>query len=216
MSRDALLQQAVMDELEWEPAVTAAHIGVSARDGVVTLSGHVPTFWEKQAAAHAASRVKGVKAVVEELKVELLGNPIPDERLAIDILDRLAKDTSVPRDRIKVEVDDGRVTLTGEVEWKFQKTAAQMAIHKLPGVRWITNKITIRPLLDTFEIRRRVQKALERVAPFDADTVMVHADGGEITLTGQVDTPYERELAENAAWTVPGVTNVKDNIAVTW
>jgi len=104
-SRDTSLQAAVMEELEWDPRVTAAHIGVAAHDGIVTLTGHVPTFWEKEAAEQAAARVRGVKGVVEELKVELLGNPVPDERLAGDALQHLAMDSSVPADTIQVQVE---------------------------------------------------------------------------------------------------------------
>ena len=216
MSKDMLLQQAVRDELEWEPAVTAAHIGVTAKDGIVTLSGHVPTFWEKGAAETAAARVKGVKAVVEEIKVELIGNPEPDERIAEDALRNLSKDTSLPRDRLQVKVEKGHVTLTGEVEWKFQKTAAEVAIHKLPGVTWVTNKITIKPRADALEVRNQIRKALDRVAPYDTDNIVIHADGSKITLSGEVGTSYERVLAEDAAWSVPGVTQVKDNIAIAW
>jgi len=216
MSKDALLQQAVREELEWDPAVTAAHIGVTAKDGVVTLTGHVPSFWEKGAAETAAARVKGVKAVVEEIKVELLGNPEPDERLAEDALRNLSKDTSLPKDRIQVKVEKGHITLTGTVEWKFQKTAAEVAVHRLPGVTWVTNKITIKPHADVFEVRQQIRKALDRVAPFDADNIVIHADGGKIILSGEVGTSYERILAEDAAWSVPGVTQVKDNIAIAW
>jgi osmotically-inducible protein OsmY len=187
-----------------------------AKDGVVTLTGHVPTFWEKGAAETAAARVKGVKAVVEEIKVELLGNPEPDERLAEDALRSLSKDTSVPKDRIHVKVEKGHVTLTGEVDWKFQKTAAEIAIHKLLGVTWVTNKITIEPRADIFEVRQQIRKALDRVAPYDSDNIVIHADGSKITLSGEVTTPYERILAEDAAWSVPGVTQVKDNIAIAW
>ncbi len=111
MSKDIQLRQAVMDELEWEPVVSAAHIGVAARDGIVTLSGHVPNFWEKDAAETAAARVKGVQAVVEEIKVELLGNPVADERIAEDALRNLANDASLPRDGIQVKVEKGHITL---------------------------------------------------------------------------------------------------------
>jgi osmotically-inducible protein OsmY len=216
MSKDAQLQQDVRDELEWEPAVTAAHIGVTAKDGVVTLTGHVPSFWEKSAAETAAARVKGVKAVVEEVKVELLGNPEPDERLAEDALRNLNKDASLPRDGVHVKVEKGHVTLAGEVEWKFQKTAAEVAVHKLTGVTWVSNNITIKPRADVFEVRQQIRKALDRVAPYDADNIVVHSEGSKIILSGEVGTSYERILAEDAAWSVPGVTQVKDNIAIAW
>jgi osmotically-inducible protein OsmY len=216
MSKDAQLQQAVQDELAWEPMVTAAHIGVTAHDGIVTLTGHVPNFWEKGAAETAAARVRGVKAVVDEMRVELLGNPVPDERLAEDALRNLASDTSLPDDGIQVKVENGHITLTGEVEWKFQQTAAELAVHKLPGVRWVSNKIRIRPRADVFEVRQQIRKALDRIAPFEADNIVIHADGGKVTLSGEVDTAYARSLCEEAAWSVPGVTDVDDRIAVGW
>ncbi len=216
MLNDSQVQQAVLDELQWEPAVTAAHIGVAAHNGVVTLTGHVPNYWQKDAAEAAAARVKGVRAVVEELKVELFGNPVSDERLAEDALSHLAKDTSLPKDGIQVQVENGHLTLSGEVEWNFQKQAAETAVHKLPGLTWVSNKLTIKPRANVHEVQQKIRKALDRVAPFDADAIVVHANGGEITLTGEVDTVYERDLAEDAAWSVPGVTMVRDNIAIVW
>ncbi len=190
MAKDALLQQSVIDELEWEPKVSSAHIGVIARDGVVTLTGHVPTYWEKQAAESAAARVKGVKAVVDEIAVELLGNPVSDERLAEHALASLAHDSSLPRDKLQVKVDKGHVTLTGEVEWQFQREAAERDIHTLAGVAWISNKITIKPSAVVEEVREKIHKALARVAPFEADTISVVAKGGTVTLSGIVDTDY--------------------------
>ncbi len=102
------------------------------------------------------------------------------------------------------------------MEWKFQQTAAQIAVHKLPGVSWVSNKLTIKPRADVYEVRQRIRKALDRVAPFDADNIVIHADGTKITLSGEVDTAYQRVIAEDAAWSVPGVTQVKDNIAIAW
>jgi osmotically-inducible protein OsmY len=216
MSKDALLQQAVMDELEWEPRVTAAHIGVTAREGVVTLTGHVPTFWEKQAAEAAAARVKGVKAVVDEIAVELLGNPVSDERLAEQSLAILAHDSSLPQDAVHVKVDKGHVTLMGEVEWQFQREAAERDIHTLAGVAWISNKITIKPSSVVEQVKEKIHKALDRVAPFEADTISVVAKGGTVTLSGIVDTAYERDLVEDAAWSVPGVVQVNDDLEIAW
>lgn len=215
MSRDGQLQQAVMAELDWDPTVNAAHIGVAARDGIVTLTGHVPNFWEKEAAEKAAARVKGVRAVVEELEVELLGNPVADERIAEEALASLARDASLPKD-IRVQVEHGHLTLTGEVEWKFQQDAALIAVRKLPGVTWISNHIAIRPRVDIVAVRQKIQRALERIAPFEADNIVIEADGGSITLTGEVGSRYERDLVENAAWSVPGVTEVHDRITIGW
>ncbi|MEX1277661.1 MAG: BON domain-containing protein, partial [Chloroflexota bacterium] len=127
---DKQIQQAVIDELDWEPSVDAGHIGVTASDGVVTLSGHVPTYWEKRAAERAARRVKGVKAIVEEIEVRLRGeNRGADDTIAERALQRLASDAAVPKDRITLKVEDGWVTLSGEVDWHFQKTAAEHDVH---------------------------------------------------------------------------------------
>lgn len=216
MSKDTELQQAVMDELAWEPSVTAGHIGVAVHDGIVTLSGHVPTFWQKQSAEAAAARVKGVRGVAEELKVELLGNPVADERIAKDALEHIAKDSSLPKDRIQVRVDQGHVTLTGEVDWNFQKTAAKQAVSRLPGVTWVTNKIALNPPTVAADVRKKIQVALARFAPFDVDDIVVDEDGGRITLSGWVDTLHERDLVEMAAWSVPGVIDVNDRIDVAW
>ena len=216
MSSDALLQELVMEELEWEPSVTAAHIGVTARSGMVTLTGHVGNYWEKQSAEAAAARVKGVKAVVDQIAVELLGNPVSDERLAQHALANLAHDASLPKDQIHVKVEAGHVTLTGQVEWKFQKEAAERDVQRLAGVAWISNKITIKPGVVVDQVHERIHRALDRVAPFEADSISVVAEGGRITLSGIVDSAHERDLVEDAAWSVPGVTQVKDDLTLTW
>jgi osmotically-inducible protein OsmY len=216
MSNDTIVQQAVLDELAWEPSVTAAHIGVAVHDGIVTLSGHVPTFWEKQAAEAAAARVKGVRAVVEELRVALLGNPVTDECIAEAALERIAKDSGLPKDRIQVHVENGHVTLTGEVDWKFQKAAAKQAVSRLPGVTWVTNKITLHPPTVASGVRDKIEMALRRVAPSDIDNIFIEDEAGKITLRGQVRTLRERGLVETAAWSVPGVIDVDDRIDVVW
>ena len=216
MTGDTELQQAVLDELAWEPAVTAAHIGVTARDGIVTLSGHVPSYWEKGAAEVAAARDKGVGAVAEELRVELLGNPVADERIAKDALEHLARDTGLPGDRIKVHVEDGHLTLTGDVDWQYQKAAAARAVGRLPGVKWVTNKLTLEPPTVASGVREKIEKALARIAPFDVDSIVVRDERGRVTLSGQVDTPYERDMVETAAWSVPGVVEVNNQIDVAW
>lgn len=216
MSNDLTLQQAVIDELTWDPEVSAAHIGVTAHKGIVTLSGHVPTYFEKEAASRAAARVKGVRAVAEELKVELLGNPVADERLAADALSRLGQESSLPKERIQVQVEDGHVTLTGNVDWKFQKDAAQHALARLPGVKWVSNRIELSPPTVASDVRQKIEKALQRIAPFDAESIVVKDVSGKITLSGEVGSLYERDLVENAAWSVPGVRDVKDEISVVY
>jgi osmotically-inducible protein OsmY len=166
---DKQLQQSVIDELAWEPSVTSEHIGVTAREGVITLSGHVPSYWEKRAAQTAASRVKGVKAVVEEIEVKLFGGNIwADEKIAERALQNLASDGSVPKDRVKLTVEKGWVHLIGDVDWNYQKTAADFAVHRLTGVLGVMNEIKIKPHVQAYEVREKIEKALKRVAAFDA------------------------------------------------
>jgi osmotically-inducible protein OsmY len=214
---DKQLQQAVIDELAWEPSVTAEHIGVTAREGVITLSGHVPTYWEKRAANSAATRVKGVKAVAEEIEVKLFGGSLwADDKIAERAAQSLAYDSSIPKDKVKPTVAKGWITLTGEVDWNYQKTAADAAVHRLLGVLGVTNDIKIKPHVAAYEVREKIEKALGRVASFEAQNLSIKTDGGTVTLGGKLDNWYERDLAETAAWSVPGVTQVQDKISLTW
>jgi osmotically-inducible protein OsmY len=217
MMNDKQLQQSVTEELSWDPSITSAHIGVTAKDGVVTLSGHVPSYWEKRSAEAAASRVKGVKAVAEEIKVQPLGGNLwADDKIAELGLQNLASDVSVPKDRIRLTVENGCVTLTGEVDWNYQRTAAESDIHRLLGVVGITNEIKIKPPVQAYEVRQKIEKALQRVAAFEAGDISINTDGGKVTLGGNVRNWYERNLVETAAWSVPGVTQVQDKIALSW
>ena len=217
MLNDKQLQQAVLDELEWTPAVTSNHIGVTANNGVVTLSGHVSSFWEKRAAEHAAQNIRGVKAVVEEIKVQLSSDAtLSDEKIAELAVANLASDVSIPNDKIKVEVENGWVTLSGEVDWNYQRTAADYGVHKIIGLVGLSNNITVTPHVQPYEVRTKIAKALERTAPFDVKNITIKADGGRVTLGGDVENSYERDLVVGAAWAVQGVTQVKDHINITW
>jgi len=217
MMNDKQLQQSVTDELAWEPSVTSAHIGVTAKDGVVTLSGHVPSYWEKRSAEAAASRVKGVKAVVEEINVQLLSDNLgADDKIAERALQNLASDSLLPKDQIKLTVEKGRVTLTGEVDWYYQKSAAESDVHRLSGVVSLRNDIKIKPRVQAYEVREKIEKALKRTAVFDAAGLTIKMDGSKVTLGGNLHSWNERDLVETAAWSVPGVTQVQDKIALTW
>ena len=217
MLNDNQLQQAVLQELEWTPAVTSSHIGVTTNNGVVTLSGHVSSFWEKRAAEHAAQNVRGVKAVVEKIKVQLSSDAtLSDEKIAELALANLASDVSIPNDKIKVEVENGWVMLSGEVDWNYQKIAADYCVHKIIGLVGLSNNITVAPHVQPYEVRAKIAKALERTAPFDVKNIIIKADGGKVTLGGEVENSYERDLVVGAAWAVPGVTHVKDHLNITW
>ena len=215
MSHDSDLQQAVLAELKWEPSVVAAHIGVTANDGVVTLSGHVDSFVQKHAAEDAARRVKGVKAVAEELDVRLaFDNQRGDDDIAAAALSRLAWDVSVPRDAIKVEVEKGWVTLTGQVEWHFQKNAVASAVRQLAGVVGISNQVLLKSRVSTADISDNIMHALHRSWFFDPDTIEVTARGGDILLAGTVASWHDRQVAAETAWAAPGATSVENNITV--
>lgn len=213
MKEDLLLQQRVIDELEFEPRVDAAHVGVSVRSGVVTLSGHVDSFAEKFAAERTARRVKGVKAVAQEIEVRLPSDrKTADEEIAARAVKIMSWDTVIPRDRIQVKVEHGIVTLTGEVEWDFQRAEAERDMHKLGGVRAVINEIAVKPRVRAEDVRGKIHAALERNAEIDADRITVTVLGSKVTLAGKVAAWTEREAAERAAWSAPGVTDVEDRI----
>ena len=215
MSNDSQLQQAVLAELNWEPSVVAAHIGVAANAGVVTLSGHVNSYAQKHAAETAASRVKGVKAVAEELEVRLsFDSERNDGDIAAAAVERLAWDVSVPRDAVEVKTENGWVTLTGQVAWHFQKVAAEQDIRPLLGVVGVSNQITIKPQVNTANVSDNITHALHRSWLFDPKTITVTAAGGNIRLTGSVTSWHDRQVAAETAWAAPGVTGVENDIAV--
>lgn len=216
MQTDKQLQKAVTEELSWEPSIKAAHIGVAADDGVVTLTGHVDTYMEKQAAEKAARRVKGVKAVAEEIEVKLAFDvKRTDADIAAAALNRLEWDVEVPDDAIRIKVEKGWVTLTGEVEWHFQQLAAERDVRALLGVVGVSNQTSIKPRVNEKNISENIRHALHR-SRFDAKTINVSAKGGEVHLTGTADSWYERQLAATTAWAAPGATNVQNDITINW
>jgi osmotically-inducible protein OsmY len=213
MSDDLKLQQRVIDTLEFEPSVNAAHVGVSVRDGVAVLSGHVESFAEKFAAERVARSVKGVKGVAQEIEVRLPSDKkLGDEEIAARALRLLNWDVSVPHDRIAVKVEHGIITLSGEVDWQFQRAEAEYDVRKLGGVRSVINDIRVAPRVRPGDIRSSIHAALERNAEVEAAHITVSVSGGKVTLTGRVNAWTEREAAERAAWSVPGVTEVEDKI----
>lgn len=215
MKSDGQLQHDVMDELEWEPSVDHARIGVAVNDGVVTLSGFVKSYPEKLAAEKAARRVAGVRAIAEEIKVRFASDPkTADHEIAKRILDMFAWNVLVPGDRIKVKVEHGWVTLTGTVDWHYQSDEARKTAGKVHGVTGISNQIEIKQLPAASDIKDRILSAFKRQADLDAGTVTVLTDGGKVTLHGRVKAWNERAIAERAAWAIPGVTRVEDNIVV--
>jgi osmotically-inducible protein OsmY len=215
MTPDRQLQLAVLDELSWEPSIVAAHIGVAAQAGVVTLSGHVESYGEKFAAEKAAMRVKGVRAIAEELDVRLpFDAQRNDHDIAAAAIERLAWDTALPDNSIGVRVEAGWITLTGEVNRFYQKAAATLAVRPLLGVIGVSDQITIRPQVDTSNLTDDITHALHRSWFFDPQTITVSARGGAVRLSGTVQSWPERQVAAEIAWAAPGATAVDNALTV--
>jgi len=218
---DSELQRDVMTELKWEPTIRAAEIGVAVKDGIVTLSGDVDTYSMKWAAEHAVRRVSGVKGVAEEIKVRL---PDPyrrsDEDIARSATNVLAWNFWVPRDRVKVMVQNGWITLTGDVDWWYQKVHAEDAVRHMIGISGVTNRITIKPPAPTVkasEVKNGIENALKRNARLlrDADKIRVEISDSKVILRGTVGSWADYEEAEYAAYCAPGVSEVENKLAVT-
>jgi osmotically-inducible protein OsmY len=213
---DLEIKNNVESELDWEPSVhQAAAIAVAVKDGIVTLAGRVHSYWEKVAAERAAARVDGVKAVVNELEIQLPdSSERTDEDIARAAVKALEWNVLIPRNRIKVKVSKGWVTLEGSVDWQFQKTAAEKTVRHLVGVRGISNLVEVKPRVAPKEVKAAIEEALKRSAKIDASRIKVETDGDKVILRGTVRSWSEREEAERAAWRAPGVRIVDNRIAV--
>ena len=215
MSSDSDLKKAVLAELGWEPSVNSAHIGVTAHEGVVTLTGHVASYMHKLAAEKAASRVKGVKAVAEEIEVKLPYDiKRSDEDIAAAAVGRLAWNSTIPADAIMVKVQSGWITLTGNVGWHFEKEDAERDVRALSGVIGVSNQVEVKPTVSASNVKRDIEHALHRSWYYHPDTIQVAAQGGKITLSGKVSTWNARRLAGSTAWSAPGATYVENDITV--
>ena len=214
MNNDHKLKQDVLAELAWEPSVSADHIGVTAKDGVVTLSGHVESYRQKHAAEAAAGRVQGLKALAEEIEIRLpLHIKLGDDEIAAAALSSLSWDDSIPKDAVKVKVEKGFTTLTGKVDWYYQKQAAGDYIRSLSGVTGVSNQIEIEPWPNTANISDDIMRALHRSWFYD-DNIKVSADGGKVRLTGTVDSWSDRQMAGSTAWAASGTTSVQNDIRI--
>lgn len=213
---DSQLQQDVLQELKYEPSINASQIGVTAKDGVVGLTGTVQSYIEKYTAVHAAERVCGVKAVTDELTVDIPAYHVRnDQDIAKAAVNALQWDVWVPADRIKVKVDGGWITLEGEVDYKYQQTAAENAVHNLTGVIGVTDLITIkRPAVTPSDVKTTIEQALRRAAEIDADAIKVSVVQDKVILNGKVSSWAERDEAERAAWSAPGVNEVEDDLVI--
>lgn len=214
MDTDIRIRDDVVEELDFEPSVDSAAIGVAVKDGVVTLSGHVPTYAQKSAAERCAQRVRGVKAVAIDIEVRLASDAKrSDDEIAERAVNILRWSTG-GGDKIKVVVENGWVKLNGEVDYYYQKQAAESAVRQLSGVIAVSNLVTIKPGVRPSDVKERIGKALQRSAELDAASIKVDVVGSTVTLSGRVKAWHERKLAEDAAWAIPGVTAVRDNITL--
>jgi osmotically-inducible protein OsmY len=212
---DSQLKKDVESELEWDAVVNANNIGVAVKDGVVTLSGHLDSFAQKYAAERVVQRVQGVKGLAVELDVRLgAGAKRTDADLAIAAESALRWHALVPEDRVKVMVEKGWVTLSGEVDWDYQRNHAMKAVRPLTGVLGVTNSMTVKPLVTPDNIKNRIQGALERQADREAKNIEVIVSGHSVTLKGQVHSWAERTAAQGAAWSAPGITSVINELRV--
>ena len=217
MKTDTQLQSDVMAELKWDPSFNAAEIGVQVKNGVVTLSGHVDKYAEKWAAEKAAQKVTGVKALAVELNVTLPGSSNrSDADIARTAENVLEWTTNWPKDHIKVMVEKGWVTITGMVDYEYQRQLASSAVRHLMGVTGVSNQVTIKSKLTSSTVKSDIEAALKRRALTDAQEIMVTVNGSKVTLTGVVHSWSERDMVSDSVWNTPGVTDVNDNISVAY
>jgi osmotically-inducible protein OsmY len=218
MKTDTAIQNDVREELSWEPSIQAQNIGVTVKDGVVTLTGNVPTYGEKSAAECATKRVSGVRAIAEELVVELFGGHTRDDAdIAKAAKNAIDWNSSVPHDQVKVIVEKGWVKLSGEVDWYYQSEAAHDAVRFLLGVKGVSNQINLKaPSVSAIEVRGKIETALKRNMMNDSNNIKIVANEGKITLSGKVKTWEEHDEAGRAAWSTLGVSSVENDLVISY
>ncbi|HVS95328.1 MAG TPA: BON domain-containing protein [Puia sp.] len=215
MRTDADIQKDVMAQLKWEPFLNAAEIGVSVKDGVVTLSGRVDSYNKKLGAELAAKKILGVKAVAEEIHVGV--SPVyrrTDDEIAAAVVNALKYHTAVQEEKIRIKVEDSVVTLEGECDWNFQRQAAADAIRNLPGIVRVNNFIVVKSGPTYADVSDKIHMALRRQASVDADKIAIEVVGNTVYLRGTVRSLAEKDDAELAAWSAKGVTKVENKLLI--
>lgn len=215
MKNDSLIKEVVLDELTWQPDIDETQIGVIVEDGVVTLSGIVDSYAKKLAAEKAVKNVKGVKAVADDIEVKY-GEEYKktDKEIAKVVVNTLKLNASVPDDKVKIEVSDGWVYLSGELKWFYQKEAVNKAVENLLGVKKVVNNIIVQQVAEPTEIKIKITKAFERLADIDANNIKVEVEGHTVRLRGKVHSYVEKDEAKKTAYGAPGVYEVKNDIEV--
>lgn len=212
---DVSLRKDILAELEWEPSLNAAGVGVAVENGIVTLTGHVQTYAEKLKVEQVVKHVRGVRAIAEEIEVRPVhSHTHADDEIAKRALNMLNWDVMVPAEDIQVKVQQGWLTLSGAVDWQYQRTAAEDDVRKLSGVLGVTNLVTIKPRAQSDDIKERIEDALRRNALIEAHNIKIEVTDGKVTLEGKVHGWHEREVLETAVWAAPGVKAVDDRVTV--
>ena len=212
---DSALKGQIVEELVWDPAIKETAVGVAVKDGVVTLTGHLDTYAEKDAAMRAVRRVAGVKAIAVEIDVRLSSaHQRSDTDIANGIELALRWNTSIPQDAVRVTVDHGWVTLQGEVDWNFQRLSAESVIRPVMGVVGISNELKLKPRIVAADLSRKIEDALRRQALREAQQIQIAVAGDTVTLTGKVHSWQERQAAQGVAWSAPGVKSVVNELQV--
>jgi osmotically-inducible protein OsmY len=215
MKTDSQLHKDVLDALTYEPSLNAANIGIAVKDGVVTLTGEAPSYAARWTAERVLKRVTGVRGIVQEIQVNLPEQYTrTDTEIAQAVLSALTWDVNVPHEALQVRVEEGWLTLSGSVDWQYQKNHAESASRFLTGVRGVTNIIQVKPQIAPQDVQVKIEQAFDRQAHLEANRIRVDVSGGTVTLRGHVTSYAERDDAEQAAWSVAGVTEVQNQVKV--